>query len=94
VFRGITEAVEPLACLARTSETVTVQLAIQSPIAQLANQATKEPSATTAKQATTLLEPIAFYVVTLLLVAIFVIILLLVLVAKLILTLIHHAQLV
>jgi len=94
VFRGITEAVELLACLARTSETVTVQPAIQSAIAQLANQATKEPSATTAKQATTSLESIAFYVVTLLLVAIFVIILLLVLVAKLILTLIHHAQLV
>ena len=94
MFPGITEAVELLACLARTSETDTAQLAIQSAIAQLANLATKEPYATAAKQATTSLESIAFYVVTLLLVAIFVIILLLVLVAKLILTLIHHAQLV
>ena len=62
MFRGITEAVEPLACLARTSETVTVQLAIQSPIAQLANQATKEPSATTAKPVFILMEPSVFRV--------------------------------
>jgi len=88
------EAVESRVCLARTSEMVTAQLVIQSALAQVAKQDTKEPSATTAKQASTLLELIVFCVVTLLLAAILVIILLLVLVAKLILTLIHHAQLV
>jgi hypothetical protein len=57
------EAVEWPASLARTSETDTAQLVIQSAIAQLAKQDTKEPSATTAKPAITLLEPIVFCVV-------------------------------
>ena len=62
MFPGITEAVELLACLARTSETDTAQPAIQSAIAQLANLATKEPYATTAKPVSILMEPSVFRV--------------------------------
>ena len=56
------EAVESLVCLARTSEMVTAQLVIQSAIAQLAKQDTKEPSATTAKPVFILMEPSVFRV--------------------------------
>ena len=56
------EAVEWPASLARTSETDTAQLVIQSAIAQLANQATKEPYATTAKPVSILMEPSVFRV--------------------------------
>jgi hypothetical protein len=56
------EAVEWPASLARTSETDTAQLVIQSAIAQLAKQDTKEPSATTAKPVSILMEPSVFRV--------------------------------
>ena len=56
------EAVESRVCLARTSEIITAQLVIQSAIAQLAKQDTKEPSATTAKPVFILLEPNVFRV--------------------------------